>query len=259
VQKTQISFGTDGWRGVIAEDFTFDNVRRVAQATADSWNASVWRASHPPNGREEKGTAAGETPAQLQQAIVGYDNRYLSETYAKLVCEVFAANGIKALYPPVAPPTPAVSYAVRDRKLCGAVMITASHNPPQFNGYKIKAEYAGPADSNVCRRVEACLDQSPVRAVDFDEAVRSGSIELYDPRPAHVAAVRKFVDLKKIRGARLKVVLDSIHGCGGRVLESLIAGQPLRLSSPAAASRRLPCNGGGCKRSGRIAIRCSVA
>ncbi len=121
MQLTRIKFGTDGWRGVIAEDFTFENVRRVAQATADYWNSLV-------------GTQ--------KAAIVGYDNRFLSETYAKLVCEVLAANGIKAFYPPLAVPTPAVTFAVRDRALCGAVMITASHNPPQFNGYKLKAHYA---------------------------------------------------------------------------------------------------------------------
>ncbi len=123
MSQVKIKFGTDGWRGVIADDFTFENVRRVAQATADYWNAQPLP----------------------KRAIVGYDNRFLSEVYARLVGEVLAGNGIEALYPPVAVPTPAVSYAVRHRKLCGAVMITASHNPPQFNGYKLKAEFAGPA------------------------------------------------------------------------------------------------------------------
>src|SRR5439155_26983884 len=103
MHKTPIKFGTDGWRGVIAEDFTFENVRRVAQATADYWNAQPFP----------------------KRAIVGYDNRFLSEVYARHVAEVLAGNGIEALLPPVAVPTPAVSYAVRDRQLCGAVMITA--------------------------------------------------------------------------------------------------------------------------------------
>src|SRR5437879_3720212 len=197
-QLSRIKFGTDGWRGVIAEDFTFENVRRVAQATADYWNSLV-----------------GANKA----AIVGYDNRFLSETYAKLVCEVLAANGIKALYPPLAVPTPAVTFAVRDRKLCGAVMITASHNPPQFNGYKLKAEFAGPADPEICKQVEGRVDQSPVRSVRFEDGVGQGSIELYDPRPAHIAAVKKIVDLKKIRRAGLRIVMDSMHGCGSRVLE----------------------------------------
>ncbi|HTS16715.1 MAG TPA: phosphoglucomutase/phosphomannomutase family protein [Verrucomicrobiae bacterium] len=201
MQLTKIKFGTDGWRGVIAEDFTFENVRRVAQATADYWNSLV-----------------GTNKA----AIVGYDNRFLSETYAKLVCEVLAANGIRALYPPSAAPTPAVTFAVRDRKLAGAVMITASHNPPQFNGYKLKAHYAGPADPEICGQVEARVDRSPVRTIGFDDGVKSGAIEIYDPQPAHVAAIKRIVDLKKIRAAKLPVVADSMYGCGGHLLESLL-------------------------------------
>src|SRR6266852_4991477 len=200
-QFTKIKFGTDGWRGIIADDFTFENVRRVAQATADYWN-----------------TLVGTNKA----AIVGYDNRFLSETYAKLVCEVLAANGIKALYPPLAVPTPAVSFAVRDRTLCGAVMITASHNPPQFNGYKLKAHYAGPADPEICAQVEARVDRSLVRVVGFDEGVKNGTIEIYDPRAAHVAAVKKIIDLKKIRAAKLRIVVDSMYGCGGNLLETVL-------------------------------------
>ena len=210
MQPTKIKFGTDGWRGVIADDFTFENVRRVAQATADYWNSLV-------------GTH--------QAAIVGYDNRFLSETYAKLVCEVLAANGIKALYPPLAVPTPAVTFAVRDRKLCGAVMITASHNPPQFNGYKLKAHYAGPADPEICAQVEARVDRSPVRAMNFDDGVKSGDIEVYDPREAHVAAVKKIIDLKKIRGAKLGIVVDSMYGCGGNLLESLLEESACRVQT----------------------------
>ncbi|MGD0016306.1 MAG: phosphoglucomutase/phosphomannomutase family protein [Verrucomicrobiia bacterium] len=220
--KTQISFGTDGWRGVIAEDFTFKNVRRVAQATADFWNQTAGQGN--------------------KSAMVGYDTRFLSEVYAKLVCEVLAANGIKALYPPQAVPAPAVSHAVRDRNLCGAVMITASHNPPQFNGYKIKADYAGPAGPDICMQVEARIDRSPVRAVNFDEALRAGTIKLYDPRPAHVAAIKKLVDLKKIRNAQLKVVVDSMHGCGGNLIETMIHGGKCRVETVRA--NRNPLFGG---------------
>ena len=202
MQASNIKFGTDGWRGVIADDFTFANVRRVAQATALYWRAQGGRA-----------------------AIVGYDNRFLSEVYAKLVCEVFAANGITALYPPESVPTPAVSFAVRDRRLCGAVMITASHNPPLFNGYKVKADYAGPADPEICAAIERQVDAAPVQAVDFQAGVKTGQIELYDPRPAHVATVKKLIDLRAIKQARLRAVIDSMHGCGRRVLEDLLAGR----------------------------------
>jgi phosphomannomutase len=162
---------------------------------------------------------------------VGYDKRFLSEIYAKLVCEVLAANGIKALYPPLAVPTPAVTFALRNRKLCGAVMITASHNPPQFNGYKLKAHYAGPADPEMCAKVEGRLDESPVRSINFDEALKNGNIEIYDPRVAHVAAVKKIINLKKIRGSKLRVVVDSMHGCGGNLLETVLAKSACRVET----------------------------
>lgn len=221
----KIRFGTDGWRGVIARDFTFANVRRVAQATADYWNEVGQASRLSVAGRETDGT-----PVPLT-AIVAYDNRFLSEVYAKLVCEVLAGNGFTALYPPVAVPTPSATFAVRDRQLCGAVMITASHNPPEFNGYKIKADYAGPADPELCASVERCLDQTPVKSVAFDDAVKAGRIQIYDPRPAHVAAVKKLVDVRKIRATPLRVVVDSMHGCGNRLLEEVLTGGKCRVET----------------------------
>ena len=201
MSNTKIKFGTDGWRGVIADDFTFANVRRVAQATADYWNSQPLP----------------------KKTIVGYDTRFFSEVYARLVCEVLTANGIETLYAPEAVPTPAISFAVRDQKLCGAVMITASHNPPEFNGYKIKAEFAGSATPEICTAIESRLDATPVKSVKFD-----GAVEIYDPRLAHVAFIKKMVDLKAIKRAKLRVVFDSMHGCGGRVLEKLAGGTTIR-------------------------------
>ena len=201
MSNTKIKFGTDGWRGVIADDFTFANVRRVAQATADYWNSQPLP----------------------KKTIVGYDTRFFSEVYARLVCEVLTANGIETLYAPEAVPTPAISFAVRDQKLCGAVMITASHNPPEFNGYKIKAEFAGSATPEICTAIESRVDATPVKSVKFD-----GAVEIYDPRLAHVAFIKKMVDLKAIKRAKLRVVFDSMHGCGGRVLEKLAGGTTIR-------------------------------
>jgi phosphomannomutase len=198
MQLTPIKFGTDGWRGVIARDFTFANVRRVAQATADYWN---------------------KQPLP-KRAIVGYDNRFQSETFARLTAEVLAGNGIATLYCPTAAPTPSVSYAVRERELCGAVMITASHNPPEFNGYKIKAHYAGSADPDLCAAIEARLDASPVRT--------GNAIETCDPQPAHIAAVKQIVDLDRIRRCRLNIVVDSMHGSGCRLLEEVLVGRDRR-------------------------------
>src|SRR5947207_505509 len=110
----EIKFGTDGWRAVIAEDFTFANVERVAQATADFWNAN------PISGTEKK-------------AVVGYDRRFLSNEFAKRTAEVFAGNGFQVILTPDPTPTPSVSFAVKKNKAVGGVMITASHNPPAFN------------------------------------------------------------------------------------------------------------------------------
>ena len=212
MSKTKIQFGTDGWRGVIAADFTFENVRRVAQATADYWN-----------GLSGAGRATGATPVPLK-TMVGYDTRFLSETYARLVCEVMTANGITTLCAPTAVPTPAIAYAVRDRQLCGAVMITASHNPPQFNGYKLKAEFAGSATPAICAAIEARLDATPVRS----SGPFTPAVQLYDPRPAHIVALKKIVDLKAIHRAKLRPVFDSMHGCGGRVLQDLAGGTTIR-------------------------------
>lgn len=195
MSQTAIKFGTDGWRGIIAEDFTFENVRRVAQAAADYWK------SQPGNGG----------------VMVGYDRRFMSETYARIVCEVLAGNGLQTLCAPTAVPTPAVSFAVRDRQLRGAVMITASHNPPRFNGFKLKAAHGGPAEPERCAAVEKLVDANPIREVAFE-----GNVEVYDPRPAHLRAIRRFVDLKRIRAARLRIVVDSMHGCGDRLLEEFI-------------------------------------
>jgi phosphomannomutase len=210
-----IHFGTDGWRGVIGDDFTFGNVRRVAQATADYWK-TVEQASRL-FGRERW---TGGTPGQ-QRAIVGFDNRFQSETYARLVAEVFSGNGITTYLPPVAVPTPAIAHAIRDKQLCGGVMITASHNPPRFNGYKIKAHYAGSADAGISASVEQQLDCSPVR---YDDKL----IRRYDPRPAYLDAISRFVNLKRIRKARLRIVTDSMHGTGGTLLADLLNATPIR-------------------------------
>jgi len=196
---TPIRFGTDGWRGVIADQFTFDNVRRLAQATADYW----------------------KTQPLPRKAIVGYDNRFQSESFARRVAEVFSANGILAYLPPTAVPTPAIAHAICHQRLCGGVMITASHNPPQFNGYKIKAHYGGSADVAITDAVEQQLDRSPIRS--DDRRIRS-----YDPRPAYREAICRHVDLPRIRKARLRVVADSMHGSAGTFLAELLEAVPLR-------------------------------
>src|SRR3954471_7880957 len=114
----QIKFGTDGWRAVIAEDFTFENVERVAQATADYWKANP---------------VAGTT----EKVVVGYDRRFLANEFARRTAEVMAGNGFDVVLTPEPTPTPSVSLAVKQMGAIGGVMITASHNPPMFNGFKL--------------------------------------------------------------------------------------------------------------------------
>lgn len=126
-----IKFGTDGWRAIISQDFTFENVRIVSQAVADHFKAKD------------------------VVFVVGYDWRFLSEKYAELAAEVLAGNGIKVLLSDKAVPTPLVSFAIKNKKLSGGLMLTASHNPPYYNGLKIKAPYAGTADEGITKSVEA--------------------------------------------------------------------------------------------------------
>src|SRR5260370_30254315 len=123
----RIKFGTDGWRAVIAEDFTFANVERVSQAAADYWNSN-------PVARTER------------KIIVGYDRRFLSNEFGRRAAEIFAGNGFEVVLTSEPTPTPAVSFAVKEQNAVGGVMITASHNPPIFNGFKLKSFYGGSAE-----------------------------------------------------------------------------------------------------------------
>src|SRR5437763_14139021 len=139
----QIKFGTDGWRAVIAEDFTFRNVERMAQATADSWNTN-------------------RVLNTEQKVVIGFDRRFLSDQFAQRTAEVFAGNGFQVVLTSKPTPTPAVSFAVKAQRAIGGVMITASHNPAIFNGFKLKAHFGGSAEPATCAAVEALLDKTPV-------------------------------------------------------------------------------------------------
>jgi len=208
----QIKFGTDGWRAVIAEDFTFANVARVAQATADYWHTLA---------------VPGDTP----RVVVGYDRRFYSDQFAACAAEVLAANGFSVLLTSVPTPTPAVSLAVKARLAVGGVMITASHNPPIFNGFKLKSYYGGSSDSATCQAIEALLGKSPVRAVSFPEAVGTKQITVSDLRPAHYEAVKKLVDFKRIARSHLRFAHDALFGVGAGCFEQLLAGTTCKVTT----------------------------
>ena len=143
-----IKFGTDGWRAVIAEDFNFANVARVAQAAADYWKSEI-------------GNRKSEIFGRRAKVVVGYDRRFFSDRFAQITAEVFAGNGFQVILTPEPTPTPSVSFAVKHLHAVGGVMITASHNPPIFNGFKLKSHYGGSSDSETCKAVESFLDKNP--------------------------------------------------------------------------------------------------
>jgi phosphomannomutase len=192
-----IKFGTDGWRGVIADDFTFENLGAVAQATAEYIH--------------QQGEAS-------QGIVVGYDTRFQSAGFARRTAEVMAANDIPVHLTSSYVPTPVLSHAVRELGVAAGVMITASHNPARWNGFKIKLANGAPATEAVTgaieRAVPSVLSESRVKLVEIGDAEKRGAIERFDPAPQYLNAIRSFVDIDAIRSAGLGVLVDSMYGTG---------------------------------------------
>ncbi len=208
----KIKFGTDGWRAVIAEDFTFANVERVSQATADYWKAS------PEEGTELK-------------VIVGYDRRFLSDEFGRCVAGIFAANGYQVVLTSEPTPTPAVSYMVKAENAIGGVMITASHNPPMFNGYKLKSWFGGSAAPEASQGVESFIDRNPVQTMSLDAAVKEGRVVVKDIRPTYFAAIKKLVDFKLIAKSKLRFAHEALYGVGAGCFDTLLAGTTCKVTT----------------------------
>jgi phosphomannomutase len=204
LNEAAIHFGTDGWRAVIGDEFTFDNVRRCAEATA----LHVKEA-----GLADRGM------------VVGYDTRFASEEFAAVTAEVLAASGIPVYLCDRPAPTPVVGYAILRRKAAGSVVITASHNPPQYSGFKVRTEYAGAAPPEVLGRIEALLPATTqVPRLPLAEAKAKGLVEMFDPRPHYIAHLSELVNLDGLRASGLRVVVDCMHGAGAGYLRGLLAG-----------------------------------
>ncbi len=195
----KIKFGTDGWRGVIAEDFTFANVRRVAAAIAEYV-------------REESEPARG--------LIVGYDMRFLSAEFGRASAEVLAAAGIPVWLAHAGTPTPAVSYAVVVRKAAGAVMITASHNPYRWNGVKFKAPYGGSADPGIIQRIETHLHRLD-GASPQERPAKPAPLECVDLTTPYLERLKQLVHLDQIRASGQKFVIDPMYGAGSGCIARL--------------------------------------
>ena len=201
---TDIRFGTDGWRALIAEDFTFENVARCAQGLCDHLKAV--------------GTAGNGL-------IVGYDTRFLSPEFAETVAAVCAAQGIKVYLADKPAPTPVLSYNVLHRQAGGAAVITASHNPGQWNGFKFKPEYAGSATQEITDRLEQSIAQVTTSSPhSIAEGRDSGLVVDLEPSEPYLSRIAALVDLDAIKGAGLDVVVDSMYGAGGGYLPKLLSG-----------------------------------
>lgn len=213
---SNIKFGTDGWRAVIAEDFTFANVDRVAQATADFWRQNPVTGTH-------------------QKAIVGYDRRFLSDQFARRTAEVLAGNGFEVIVTNVPTPTPAVSFLVKKEKAIGGVMITASHNPPSFNGFKLKAHYGGSAEPAICQAVESLLGKNRVQSLPWDAAVENKKIILRDIRAPYYQAIKRLVDFPRIARSKLKFAHEALFGVGAGCFNELLGGTSCQVTTLNAA------------------------
>jgi phosphomannomutase len=200
-EPTQIKFGTDGWRGVIADDFTYANVRRVAQGTAEYLRS---RSNDP-------------------LAIVGYDCRFASEDFARTVADIFATNGVRTMIFDRPSPTQVASWTVIDRKATGAAVITASHNPYQFNGVKYKPETGSSAPTEVIADLERLIN-GLTGVPQIDHRAARELVSVYDPREAYYAQVARMVEVDAIKAAGLRVVHECMYGSGYGYISELIGG-----------------------------------
>ncbi|HID86459.1 MAG TPA: phosphoglucomutase/phosphomannomutase family protein, partial [Anaerolineae bacterium] len=204
-----IRFGTDGWRGTVAEDFTFDNVRRCAQGFARYL------------------IVRGEA---RDGVVVGHDRRFASEHFAAAVAEVMAAHEIHVHLVQEATPTPVITYSAVALGTAGAVNITASHNPPTDNGFKVRDRYGAAVDPQGLKEIEARIPPiEEVKRLPLEEAVERGLVERFDPAPIYLEHLKDLIDVEPIRRAGLLVVHDAMWGNGAGWFERLLSGGETRI------------------------------
>ena len=209
-----IHFGTDGWRAVISDSFTFGNLRMVSQAIADAVASDHW----------DKFDSV-----DAKKIVIGYDTRFLSDRFAGEVARVLAANGFSVLLAQSDSPTPAVSYAVKNNNAIAGVMITASHNAPRYNGVKLKGAFGGSALPEQCRRVEVYINDNEEQArgpnlMDFKKAREAGLIQKFNPLPAYFDHLRTLIKTDVIAENPQRFVADAMYGSGRWVIKSFLQG-----------------------------------
>lgn len=200
-----IRFGTDGWRGRIAEDYTFANLSRCAQGFANYLINQGF---------------------QGEWVIVGYDRRFHSENFAVRAAEVLAGNGLKAYVTQEATPTPVIAYSVVNKKAVAAINITASHNPPTDNGFKVRDRNGGAIDPEGLKQIEALIPESleDIKRTPFFDAVKDGTVVVFDPVPEYIEQIKRLVDLEPIKQAGFKILVDPMWGNGIGWFPQLLAG-----------------------------------
>jgi alpha-D-glucose phosphate-specific phosphoglucomutase len=212
-----IKFGTDGWRAVIAEDFTFHNVQLVSQATADFILQDL--------------AEAGREPS----VVIGFDTRFLSDRFAIAVACVMAANGIKVWLTRADAPTPAISYHVAAKNASAGVMITASHNPPRYNGFKLKSASGSAASPSDCAKVEDYLRKiqangATIRSMDYQQAQAEGLITQFDPAWMYFEHLNNLLDMDAISRSKAHAIADPMFGSGRGVLPAILARTAVRVT-----------------------------
>ncbi len=209
-QQSPIKFGTDGWRAVIAEDFTFDNVRLCAQATA---------------------AYTKETGLASRGLVVGYDTRFASDRFAEAVAEVLAASDVPVFLCDRPAPTPVIGYSILDRQAAGSVVITSSHNPAAYSGFKVRTDYAGAAPPEVAARIEALAadPETAVHRLPIDDAKARGLVQMIDPETPYLAHIATLVNLDRLRQAGLIVISDPMYGAGAGYLRKLLSSGSTRV------------------------------
>ncbi len=213
-----IHFGTDGWRAVISDTFTFDNLRILAQAIADAVASDHW----------DKSGNGGPKP-DPKKIVIGFDTRFLSDRFAGEVARVLAANGFTVLLAQSDAPTPAISYAVKYHGAIAGVMITASHNAPRYNGLKLKAAFGGSALPEQCHRVEVYISDNEQRArgpnlMDYQKAREANLIQKFNPLPAYFDHLRTLINTDLIAENPQRFAVDSMYGAGRGVIKAFLQG-----------------------------------
>ncbi len=196
---SQIKFGTDGWRAIIADTYTFENVKILSQAVADYLGSG-------------------------KKVAIGFDTRFMSDKFAKVAAIVLKSNGIGVVLSDQPTPTPALSFAVKSRKLDLGIMITASHNPAEYNGFKIKNAAGGGASQELTKEVEGLLGKTEVK----DSAAIEKS-DIADIIKDYIKFIRNYIDLKKIKNKKFKVLVDSMYGSGDSFIAQVLKGTKIKI------------------------------